>query len=334
LSLKDSFGRKLSDLRISVTDRCNMRCVYCMPKEYFGADYPFLQGADLLSFEEITRLSRIFKNLGAIKIRITGGEPLVRHNIEDLTASLAELPDVELTMTTNGTLLPGKAALLKNAGLHRVTVSLDALDNETFQSMNDANVPIEDVLNGIRAAEEAGLTPIKINMVVKKGVNKDSILPMARHFRGTGHILRFIEYMDVGNTNAWRLDEVIPARDIVACVNNEFPIEPIEPNYRGEVARRWRYKDGGGEIGMIASVTQPFCGDCSRARLSAEGKLYTCLFAEEGHDLRGLIRGGATDEEIKAFITDLWGKRTDRYSEVRNGGKQSAKKIEMSYIGG
>jgi len=334
LSLKDSFGRKLSDLRISVTDRCNMRCVYCMPKEYFGADYPFLQGADLLSFEEITRLSRIFKNLGAIKIRITGGEPLVRHNIEDLTASLAELPDVELTMTTNGTLLPGKAALLKNAGLHRVTVSLDALDNETFQSMNDANVPIEDVLNGIRAAEEAGLTTIKINMVVKKGVNKDSILPMARHFRGTGHILRFIEYMDVGNTNAWRLDEVIPARDIVACVNNEFPIEPIEPNYRGEVARRWRYKDGGGEIGMIASVTQPFCGECSRARLSAEGKLYTCLFAEEGHDLRGLIRGGATDEEIKAFITDLWGKRTDRYSEVRNGGKQSAKKIEMSYIGG
>ena len=305
-----------------------------MPEEYFGAEYPFLQRAELLSFEEITRLSRAFKSLGIKKIRITGGEPLVRRNIEDLIASLAELPDLELTLTTNGTLLPRKAELLKNAGLSRVTVSLDALDDETFQSMNDVNVPVEDVLDGIRAAEEAGLTPIKINMVVKKGVNEGSILPMARHFRGTGHILRFIEYMDVGNTNAWRLDQVISASEIVACVNNEFPIEPIEPNYRGEVARRWRYKDGGGEIGMIASVTQPFCGDCSRARLSAEGKLYTCLFAVEGHDLRGLIRSGATDKESIAFIIDLWGKRADRYSEIRNNGKQSVKKIEMSYIGG
>ena len=334
MRLKDSFGRTFSDLRISVTDRCNLRCVYCMPKEHFGVDYPFLQKSELLPFEEITRLSRIFRSLGLKKIRITGGEPLIRRSIEDLIVSLAELPDLEITMTTNGTLLSAKAALLKKSGLDRVTVSLDALDDETFMAMNDVGMPVQQVLEGIRAAEKAGLTPIKINMVVNKGVNETSILPMAKYFRGTGHILRFIEYMDVGNTNAWRLDEVIPAAEIVRLIHDEFPIEPLEPNYPGEVARRWRYKDGGGEIGLIASVTQPFCGDCSRARLSAEGKLYTCLFATEGHDLRRLFQAGASDDEIKNSIEDLWKKRMDRYSEERNGVKQSVKKIEMSYIGG
>jgi cyclic pyranopterin phosphate synthase len=332
--MKDIFGREFSDLRISVTDRCNLRCVYCMPKEHFGPDYPFLKMSELLPFEEITRLSRIFTSLGLRKIRITGGEPLIRRSIEDLIVSLAEISDLELTMTTNGTLLSGKAALLKKSGLDRITVSLDALDDEIFMAMNDVGMPVQQVLEGIRAAEDAGLTPIKINMVVKKGVNETSVLPMARFFRGTGHILRFIEYMDVGNTNAWRLDEVIPAVKIVKLIHDEFPIESLEPNYPGEVARRWRYKDGGGEIGIIASVTQPFCGDCSRARLSAEGKLYTCLFATEGHDLRSLIQAGASDEEIQNSIVDLWKRRKDRYSEERNGGKQSVKKIEMSYIGG
>jgi cyclic pyranopterin phosphate synthase len=332
--MKDRLGRKFRDLRISVTDRCNMRCVYCMPKEHFNAHYPFLGKDELLTFDEIDRLAKIFIPLGVQKIRITGGEPLVRHHIEDLVARLSAFPDVELTMTTNGTLLSRKAQKLKDAGLDRVTVSLDSDDDATFRIMSDVGYHVERVVNGIRAAEEAGLTPIKINMVVKKGVNEDSIFSMADRFRGTGHILRFIEYMDVGSTNDWRLEDVVPAKEIIERVNRVFAIEPIEPNYSGEVARRWRYKDGGGEIGIISSVTQPFCGDCSRARLSADGKLYTCLFAVKGYDLRGWIRSGSTDEEISDLIESIWGQRQDRYSEIRNGRKRGMRKIEMSYIGG
>lgn len=330
----DKHGRTIRDLRISVTDRCNMRCVYCMPSEHFGKDYPFLQKKELLSFEEIFRVVQTFTALGVQKVRITGGEPLVRRNIEDLISSLSELPGIELTMTTNGTLLPVKAKDLKDAGLDRVTISLDSDDDEIFRVMNDADHPVEAVLEGIKAAEDAELCPIKINMVVKRGVNEESIMPMVNRFRGTGHILRFIEYMDVGNTNNWSLEQIVPAAEIVELINREFSIEPLEPNYRGEVARRWRYKDGLGEIGIVASVTQPFCGDCSRARLSAEGKLYTCLFAVDGHDLRELLRNGASEEEIFKVISSIWMERDDRYSEVRNGGNRELQKIEMSYIGG
>jgi cyclic pyranopterin phosphate synthase len=332
--VKDKLGREFHDLRISVTDRCNMRCVYCMPRECFGIDHAFLPWEELLTFDEIHRIATIFAPLGVRKIRITGGEPLVRPDIEELIRMLSPIPGVELTMTTNGTLLSAKAHKLKDAGLDRVTVSLDSDDEAIFQGMNDAGHSVETVLRGIQAAEEAGLTPIKINMVVKKGVNEESILSMADRFRGTGNILRFIEYMDVGSTNDWKLEQVVPAREIIEQVNRVFPIEPIEPNYIGEVARRWRYKDGGGEIGIIASVTQPFCGDCSRARLSAEGKLYTCLFAVKGHDLRGLIRNGSEDKEISDLFRSIWGLRTDRYSEVRNGKTHGMQKIEMSYIGG
>jgi cyclic pyranopterin phosphate synthase len=328
----DVFGRPLRDLRISVTDRCNFRCVYCMPKEIFGRDYEFLPRAQLLDYEEIERLARAFVANGVRKIRITGGEPLVRKHVERLVAMLATL-DVDLTLTTNGTLLPQKAQALADAGLSRVTVSLDALDDETFRAMNDVGVPVQRVLDGIDAASAAGL-PVKVNAVVKRGLNDDGIVDLARHFRGTGHVLRFIEYMDVGHTNGWRLDDVVSAEEILARIGDEFPLEPVEPSYRGEVAKRWRYVDGEGEIGVIASVTQPFCGDCTRARLSAEGQLYTCLFAVKGHDLRALVRSTADDAELEAAIAAVWSRRIDRYSELRTEKTADLPKIEMSYIGG
>jgi cyclic pyranopterin phosphate synthase len=323
----------MRDLRISVTDRCNFRCVYCMPKEVFGRDYQFLERRELLTFEEIERLARVFVAHGVEKIRITGGEPLVRRDLERLVEKLAGIQELDLTLTTNGSLLPLKALALRDAGLKRVTVSLDSLDDEVFTAMNDVDFPVERVLEGIDAAAQAGL-PVKVNMVVKRGLNEDSILPMARLFRERGHILRFIEYMDVGHSNGWRLDDVVPAAEIVATINAELPLEPVEANYRGEVARRWRYRDGGGEIGVIASVTQPFCGDCTRARLSAEGRLYTCLFAVRGHDLRAVLRGGASDDELHEEIGRIWARRSDRYSEVRSENTADLAKVEMSYIGG
>jgi cyclic pyranopterin phosphate synthase len=330
----DTLSRPLRDLRISVTDRCNFRCVYCMPKEVFGRDFQFLSREDLLSFEEIERLTRAFHRHGVRKVRLTGGEPLVRREVEKLVALLAKLPDLDLTMTTNGLLLPQKAAALKAAGLNRITVSLDSLDEAVFQAMNDVGASVAAVLRGIEAAEQAGMHPIKINMVVKRGVNESSVLPMVRYFRERGHILRFIEFMDVGHTNGWRLDDVVPARELVATIDAEFPLEPLEANYRGEVANRYRYRDGAGELGLIASVTQPFCADCSRARLSADGKLYTCLFAVNGHDLRSLLRSGSSDEAIHAAIGDVWRVRTDRYSEIRSAATVDLPKVEMSYIGG
>jgi GTP 3',8-cyclase len=332
-TLHDRFGRPLRDLRISVTDRCNFRCVYCMPKEVYGRDYQFLERRELLTFEEIARLARIFAAHGVEKVRITGGEPLVRREVERLIAMLARIPGLDLTLTTNGALLASKAEALAAAGLRRVTVSLDSLDDDVFRAMNDVDFPLERVLDGIDAASAAGL-PVKINMVVKRGVNDADVLAMAEHFRGGGHILRFIEYMDVGHTNGWRLDDVVPAREIVDRIDAVFPLEPLEANYRGEVARRWRYLDGAGEIGVIASVTQPFCGDCSRARLSAEGKLYTCLFALRGHDLRAPLRAGASDEELAETIGGVWGRRRDRYSEQRSERTTELHKVEMSYIGG
>jgi GTP 3',8-cyclase len=328
----DVLQRPLRDLRISVTDRCNFRCVYCMPKEIFGRDYEFLPRAQLLDYEEIERLARAFVANGVRKIRITGGEPLVRRHVERLVEMLSAL-DVDLTLTTNGTLLPQKAQELADAGLRRVTVSLDALDDETFRAMNDMDVPVQRVLDGIEAAAAAGL-PVKVNAVVKRGLNEHGIVELARHFRGTGHVLRFIEYMDVGHTNGWRLDDVVSAEEILTRIADEFPLEPIEPSYRGEVAKRWRYVDGHGEIGVIASVTQPFCGDCTRARLSAEGQLYTCLFAVRGHDLRALVRSTADDAELEAAIAAVWTRRTDRYSELRTAKTADLPKIEMSYIGG
>jgi cyclic pyranopterin phosphate synthase len=332
--LLDSLGRPLRDLRISVTDRCNFRCVYCMPKEVFGKDYAFLERNALLSFEEITRLARVFQRLGIEKIRLTGGEPLVRRNLEQLIAMLGELPGLDLTLTTNGSILAKKAQALKAAGLKRVTVSLDALDNVTVMRMNDVDFPVERVIEGIDAAAAAGLVPIKVNMVVKRGVNEGGIVPMARFFRERGHILRFIEYMDVGATNGWRLDDVVTAREIVAMIDAEMPLEPADANYTGEVAERWRYKDGSGEIGVIASVTQAFCRDCTRARISTEGKLYTCLFASAGHDLRTLLRQGASDDALEQTVRAIWTRRSDRYSEIRTSQTVEVKKIEMSYIGG
>jgi cyclic pyranopterin phosphate synthase len=329
----DARGRAMHDLRISVTDRCNFRCVYCMPKDVFGRDYPFLPHRDLLTFEEIVRVARIFVDLGVRKIRLTGGEPLLRKNLEQLIERLAVLPGVDLTLTTNGALLARKARALRDAGLQRVTVSLDALDDATFRAMNDVDFPVARVLEGIDAAAAAGL-PVKVNAVVKRGVNDEGVVDMARHFRETGHTLRFIEYMDVGTTNGWRLDDVVPASEIVERVDAVFPLEPVEPAYRGEVAQRWRYRDGAGELGVIASVTQPFCGDCTRARISAEGKLYTCLFAIRGTDLRALVRSGATDEELGDAIASVWTRRADRYSEIRTGRTASLPRIEMSYIGG
>lgn len=334
MNVTDSFGRPLRDLRISVTDRCNFRCTYCMPKEVFGRDYPFLDRAELLTFEEIVRLARLFQAYGVEKIRLTGGEPLLRRDVERLVAMLARLPGVDLTLTTNGSVLAQQAEVLKAAGLHRVSVSLDALEEEIFQALNDVGFSVVRVLEGIEAAAAAGLSPIKINAVVKRGVNEKSILPLARHFRGTGHIVRFIEYMDVGATNGWRLDDVVPAAEIIARINAEMPLEPVGATYRGEVAQRWRYRDGGGEIGVIASVTHAFCRDCTRARLSAEGKLYTCLFAADGHDLRAMLRGGASDAEIAEAIARIWRVRDDRYSEIRSSETVGLDKIEMSYIGG
>ena len=330
----DTLGRPLHDLRISVTDRCNFRCVYCMPKEVFGKDFQFLPRAEILTFEEIERLVRIFVSLGVQKIRLTGGEPLVRRDLERLVEKLAKIGDLDLTLTTNGSLLSQKARALAAAGLRRVTVSLDSLDDATFKRMNDADFPVAKVLAGIEAAHAAGLAPIKINMVTKRGVNEASIVPMARYFKGTGMTLRFIEFMDVGSTNGWRLDDVVPAREIVAMIDRELPLEPVQPGYRGEVAARYRYKDGGGEIGVISSVTQPFCADCTRARLSADGALYTCLFATQGHDLRALLRNGASDEDITRAIAAVWTERTDRYSDLRSEQTAGLHKIEMSFIGG
>jgi len=334
VSVTDTRGRPLRDLRISITDRCNFRCTYCMPKEVFGRDYEFLGRDQLLTFEEITRLARSFARHGVEKVRLTGGEPLVRRGVEELVAMLAEIPGLDLTLTTNGALLSQKARALAGAGLRRITVSLDSLDDDVFRAMNDADFPVERVLAGIEAAASAGLAPVKVNMVVRRSTNEDSILPMARYFRGTGHILRFIEYMDVGHTNGWRMDDVVPAQEIVDAIDRELPLEPADPNYRGEVAQRYRYRDGSGEIGLIASVTQPFCGNCTRARLSADGKLYTCLFAVKGHDLRALVRDGATDRELHEAISAVWGARTDRYSEIRSSKTAGLPKVEMSYIGG
>ena len=334
IDVTDQLNRPLRDLRISVTDRCNFRCVYCMPKEIFGKDYQFLPRAEILTFEEIERLVRIFVSLGVQKIRLTGGEPLVRRDLERLVEKLAKIGDLDLTLTTNGSLLSQKARSLADAGLRRVTVSLDSLDDTTFKNMNDSDFPVAKVVAGIDAARAAGLAPIKINMVTKRGVNESSIVPMARYFKGTGMTLRFIEFMDVGSTNGWRLDDVVPAREIVAMIDREMPLEPLLAGYRGEVAARYRYRDGGGEIGVISSVTQPFCADCTRARLSADGSLYTCLFATEGHDLRALLRSGATDEEITHAIAAVWTDRTDRYSDLRSEQTAGLHKIEMSFIGG
>jgi cyclic pyranopterin phosphate synthase len=334
MTLVDTLKRPVRDLRISVTDRCNFRCVYCMPKEVFGRDYRFLDRRELLSFEEIDRLARSFARHGVEKIRITGGEPLVRRDLERLVEMLASIDGLDLTLTTNGSLLPQKAEALRAAGLGRVTVSLDSLDEDVFHSMNDVAFPVTRVLEGIDAAAAAGLRPVKVNMVVKRGANDRSIVDMARHFHGTGHILRFIEYMDVGHTNGWRMDDVVPAAEILEQVNAALPLEPLEPNYPGEVATRWRYRDGGGEIGVIASVTKPFCGGCTRARLSAEGRLFTCLFAVRGHDLRALVRSDASDAELDEAIAAIWRGRTDRYSELRTAETAARPKVEMSYIGG
>lgn len=334
MPLLDTLQRPLRDLRISVTDRCNFRCVYCMPREMFGPDHQFLHRDQILTFEEITRLARIFVSHGVEKIRLTGGEPLVRKDFPQLLSMLSAIPNLDLTLTTNGSLLAKHAQALKDAGLKRVTVSLDSLDNEIFKAMNDVDFPVEKVIEGMDAAAAVGLTPIKVNMVVKRGLNESSILPMARFFREKGYILRFIEYMDVGHSNGWRMDDVVSAKEIVKLIGAEMPLEPVDPNYRGEVAERWRYKDGSGEIGVIASVTQAFCSTCNRARLSAEGSLYTCLFAVKGHDFRDLLRGGATDAEISEKIAQVWGRRGDRYSELRSENTISLPKVEMSHIGG
>jgi cyclic pyranopterin phosphate synthase len=330
---RDTFGRPLGDLRISVTDRCNFRCPYCMPREAFGPDHAFLPHRELLSFEEIERLARQFVRLGVGKIRLTGGEPLLRRGLPELVRRLAPL-GVDLALTTNASLLADQAVPLARAGLRRVTVSLDSLDDEVFRRMNDVRFPVERVLEGIAAAERAGLVPIKVNAVVRRGFNEDSVVPLASHFRGSGHVVRFIEYMDVGATNTWRLDEVVPAREIVAAISERWPLEPVEAGYRGEVARRWRYRDGAGEIGVIASVTAPFCGDCTRARLSADGRLYTCLFATAGTDLKRALRSGAGDEELRATIERVWRGRADRYSELRAEGGRRDGRVEMSFIGG
>ena len=339
MGITDGLGRPLRDLRVSVTDRCNFRCVYCMPKEIFGRDFQFLPRTALLTFEELARLARLFAALGVHKIRLTGGEPLLRRDLEGLVAMLAGIEGLDdLTLTTNGSLLtPAKARALRAAGLRRITISLDSLDDTVFMAMNDVGVPVDRILGAIETAAQAGLHPIKIDMVVKRGANEDSIVPMAAHFRGTGHILRYIEYMDVGNTNGWRMEDVVPAAEIVRTIDAVWPLEPADPNCYGEVAERWRYRDGAGEIGVIASVTLPFCSTCTRARLSAEGKLFTCLFSGQGHDLRALLRGGASDDEIGAFLRRVWGRRVDRYSEIRTANTADLpprRKVEMSHIGG
>ena len=352
--LADTLARPLRDLRISVTDRCNFRCSYCMPSEVFNKNYSFLPQTALLSFEEIARLARVFVAHGVEKIRITGGEPLLRKNLEVLIEMLAKMTTaagkpLDITLTTNASLLAKKAQSLKDAGLQRVTVSLDAMDDAVFRRMNDVDFPVADVLRGIDVANQVGLLPVKINMVVKRGTNDAEILPMARHFRHSGNVLRLIEYMDVGATNGWRMNEVLPSAQVIERINAEFAVEAISPNYLGETAERWRYADGGGEIGVISSVTQAFCRDCNRARLSTEGKLFLCLFARQGHDLRALLRGGFTDEQMASAVAHIWRKRDDRYSELRatlapdtgadtgiDTGVNSSnpKRVEMSYIGG
>lgn len=335
----DTLGRRLHDLRISVTDRCNFRCTYCMPAEIFGRDFPFLPHAEVLTFEEIDRLARVFVSLGVEKLRITGGEPLVRRDLPHLVELLAaiRLPDgrpTDLALTTNGSALRRLAPDLAAAGLRRVTVSLDSLDDATFRAMNGTDFPVAKVLDGIDAAVEAGLGPVKVNMVVRRGINESSILPMARWAREAGHILRYIEYMDVGTTNGWRTDEVVSAEEIARTIGAEFPIEPLDPTYAGEVASRWRYMDGRGELGVIASVTRPFCGACTRARISADGSFYTCLFGATGADLKGPLRGGASDAELADAIRSVWTARTDRYSELRAAGAGGGPKVEMFAIGG
>jgi cyclic pyranopterin phosphate synthase len=337
--VSDQLHRPLRDLRISVTDRCNFRCTYCMPKEVFDKSYRFLPHADLLTFEEITRLARLFIEHGVEKVRLTGGEPLLRKDIERLIEMLARLQTrdgrpLDLTLTTNGSILARRARSLAAAGLRRVTVSLDGLDDAVFRRMNDVDFPVSTVLEGIAAAADAGLAPVKVNMVVKRSLNEREIVPMARHFRGSGHILRFIEFMDVGSSNGWRLDDVVPSREVVRRIDAEMPLEAVEPNYTGEVAERWRYRDGSGEIGVISSVTQAFCRDCTRARLSTEGRLYLCLFATGGYDLRQMLREGAGDAQISAAIGRIWRGRADRYSELRSQATAGLRRIEMSYIGG
>ncbi|HEX6358632.1 GTP 3',8-cyclase MoaA [Actinophytocola sp.] len=331
--MTDRRGRPLRDLRISITDRCNLRCRYCMPREHFGAAHSYIDRADLLTFEEITRLATQFVSLGVRKIRLTGGEPLLRRGVEDLVRMLARLPGVDLAMTTNGVLLPSMAERLAAAGLRRVTVSLDSLDDAVFRALADTAVPVRRVLDGIDAAARAGLTPVKVNMVVKRGVNDDSVLGMVERFRGTGHIVRFIEFMDVGATNEWRLGEVLPAGEIVRVIDDRYPLEPLGATHPGEVATRYRFRDGSGEIGVIGSVTRPFCGTCTRARLSAEGKVHTCLFSSGGTDLRALLRSGASDVDLRSAVAGLWRARDDRYSDLR-GTLPRSEPVEMSYIGG
>jgi cyclic pyranopterin phosphate synthase len=332
----DTFNRPVRDLRISVTDRCNFRCTYCMPKEIFGPEYQFLNRDEKLTYEEIARVAAIFVGRGVNKLRLTGGEPLLRREVEKLVEMLAKIPGVDdLTLTTNASLLARKAEALRDAGLNRVTVSLDAVDDNTFKRMNDADFPVASVLDGIGVASEVGLGPIKINAVIQRGVNEHAVVDLARHFRGTGHIVRFIEYMDVGTTNGWRLDDVVPAAEMIETLNAVYPLEPVAPNYPGEVARRYRYLDGAGEVGLIASVTQPFCGNCTRVRLSPDGSIFTCLFAGTGTDLKEPIRSGATDAELGSIIDAVWTKRSDRYSEIRSSQTVSiGQRVEMSYIGG
>lgn len=339
----DLRGRAMRDMRISVTDRCNFRCVYCMPKEVFGRDFTFMDRAEILSFEEITRLVRIGVAHGVRKVRLTGGEPLLRKGLEELIAHIAQLrtaegEPIDIALTTNGSALAVKAQSLRDAGLRRVTVSLDSLDDATFRAMNDVNFPVAKVLRGIEIAQQVGLGPIKINVVVKRGLNEADIVPIARHFHGTGFVVRFIEFMDVGTTNGWRMDDVVPSAEVVARINEVMPLEPVDSDYVGEVAARWRYVDGGGEIGVISSVTAPFCGTCTRVRISTEGKLFTCLFAASGHDLRGMMRSGCADEELAQTMASIWGQRADHYSEIRSSMteelRRSGRHIEMSYIGG
>ncbi len=333
-AVTDLRGREMRDLRISVTDRCNFRCRYCMPREVFGPEFRFLPRGEILTFEEITRLAGIFAAHGVRKVRLTGGEPTLRADLPGLVRMLARIPGVEVALTTNGSLLQHLARPLAAAGLARVTVSLDSLDDAVFRRMNDADFPVADVVAGIEAAEAAGFRPIKINAVMRRGVNDHTALDLARHFKGSGHIVRFIEFMDVGASNGWRLDDVVPGAEIIARIHAETPLVPAEPNYAGEVVRRWRYADGSGEVGVITSVTQPFCGGCTRARLSADGQLYTCLFAASGTDLRAPLRAGADDGEIAAIIAGRWARRDDRYSELRSQETAGLPRVEMSYIGG
>ncbi|MEP7370288.1 MAG: GTP 3',8-cyclase MoaA [Dermatophilaceae bacterium] len=342
--ITDVRSRPLRDLRISVTDRCNFRCVYCMPKHIFGRDFAFMERDELLTFEEITRLARIAVAHGVQKIRLTGGEPLLRKGLEELVCMLAALKtpdgrDIDIALTTNGSALAVKASSLKEAGLKRVTVSLDSLDESTFRAVNDVDFPIAKVLDGIEAAHAVGLGPVKVNMVVKRGQNDQDVVPMARHFKGSPYILRFIEFMDVGSSNGWKMEEVVPSTEVISRINAELPLEQVAPNYPGETSGRWRYRDGTGEIGVISSVTQAFCHSCSRARVSTEGKLFTCLFATGGHDLRALMRGGCSDDQLSTALASIWRERTDAYSELRSAKTRELqatgqKKIEMSYIGG